>query len=275
MNLSNIASHIRYSVLRECPATGWKLNARTIPDNEFVLITSGKGFAAIGGKEYTLKPGMLLYFYPGLVHSMESCTDNPMSFYGLHFSIASIEYMNNKWKVEEDISTLTLPAIMEMKNYPILSDLMKKLHYYFIKNENDSRLMCSGLFSQLLYCIFQDFKQNGFNYSSRKKIEAAMGYIAENLGRKISANGIAAKLDMSSDYLSVLFKNYTGYTLTRYINQCRIDSAKLLLIEENGRIKDVAARTGFCDEFYFSRVFKRLEGISPAQFCEKARNTGA
>jgi len=39
-----------------------------------------------------------------------------------------------------------------------------------------------------------------------------------------------------------------------------------MLTEENVKMKEIAAKLGFCDEFYFSRVFRRIEGISPVQF---------
>ncbi|GJM68934.1 hypothetical protein HMSSN036_11500 [Paenibacillus macerans] len=48
-----------------------------------------------------------------------------------------------------------------------------------------------------------------------------------------------------------------------------MDKAKDLLAEGNKKVKEVARELGFADEFYFSRIFKRTEGISPSEYCGK------
>lgn len=264
--MSNMVFYIRYSVYRECPKDEWKINSRTINDNEFVLITVGNGTVTIEGKQYEAKPGIMFYFYPGLVHSLQSNKENPLSFAAIHFSLASISYDTNMWRIEKEITQLPLPPVMSLKNHLFFSDIMKKLNEHWNRKDTDSELICNGLFSQLLYYIYRDFKHNSSGYASRKRIEEAASFIQNNLDKKISVKEIASRMNISADYFSSIFKSYTGYTVIQYINKCRIDKAKKLLTEENAKMKEIAAKVGFCDEFYFSRVFKKMEGISPAQF---------
>jgi YesN/AraC family two-component response regulator len=49
----------------------------------------------------------------------------------------------------------------------------------------------------------------------------------------------------------------------------KIDKAKELIIEGNKKVKEVAYELGYANEFYFSRTFKRIEGISPSEFYTK------
>jgi AraC-type DNA-binding domain-containing proteins len=49
----------------------------------------------------------------------------------------------------------------------------------------------------------------------------------------------------------------------------KIDKAKELLIEGNKKVKEVAYELGYTNEFYFSRIFKRIEGLSPSEFYSK------
>lgn len=266
MSPFNIAVYIRYSIFRKCPETGWKIDMRTISDHEFVLITRGRGIVIIEGKQYTAKPGMLFYFYPGLLHSLESSSENPMSFFAHHFSFTSIEYANNQWKTANKEAALPLAYAMEIGNNFRLEELMKQLNEHWNKKEQGSELICNGLFMQLLHMVFQDSGTGFFNYASKKKLDEAISYIGKNLESKLSVSLIAKTVGLSPDYLTSLFKSYTGYTLTAYIGRCRIDAAKTMLMEENMKVKEVAARLGFCDEFHFSKVFKRLEGVSPIKF---------
>lgn len=109
------------------------------------------------------------------------------------------------------------------------------------------------------------------NYSSRRKIETLLAYINKNLHEKLTIQALAKMIDQSPDYLAAQFKSITGFTIIQYINKCRIDQAKIMLLNDGMRIKDVAVKVGFCDEFYFSKTFKKYEGISPVHFIKNMR----
>jgi AraC family transcriptional regulator, transcriptional activator for feuABC-ybbA operon len=51
-----------------------------------------------------------------------------------------------------------------------------------------------------------------------------------------------------------------------FFNKIKVDKAKEIIIEGDKKIKEVAQILGFTDEFYFSRIFKKIEGISPTEF---------
>jgi YesN/AraC family two-component response regulator len=63
-----------------------------------------------------------------------------------------------------------------------------------------------------------------------------------------------------------LFRKYTGLSFTNYLTRSRIEKAKLYLANGSTLIKDAAALTGYSDQFYFSKVFKSLTGLSPSDF---------
>ena len=104
------------------------------------------------------------------------------------------------------------------------------------------------------------------NYSVRSKSETLLSYINQNLDKKITVEELANLVNLSPDYLAVQFKSIIGFTIIQYINRCRIDQAKVLMVNEDMLIKEVAAKVGFGDEFYFSKTFKKYEGMSPREF---------
>ena len=91
----------------------------------------------------------------------------------------------------------------------------------------------------------------------------------KNIASKLTLTELSARAQLSPAYLSKIFKDNTGYSLIIFFNKMKIDKAKELIIEGNKKIKDVAYEVGFSDEFYFSRIFKKIEGISPAEFYRK------
>ena len=71
--------------------------------------------------------------------------------------------------------------------------------------------------------------------------------------------------------LTVL-KEETGFSVIEYINNCRIGRACTMLNNTNVQIKDVALSVGFSDQLYFSKVFRKLKGITPTEYRKKYAN---
>lgn len=272
MNSYNLVPYIRYCVHRKCPPNEWKINIRTIPDNEFVLISGGQGVATIEGRTCEVRAGTLLYFYPGMIHSLESNPEDPLVFFAIHFSYAQISYSNNIWGICKGPAKLPVKHVTEPSAYIKLSLILKNVINYWSEKSPGYELVCNGLFQQFLFELFKSITSCGINYGSSIKVKRAMEYINRNLDKKLTVSGIAAWVKLTPDYLSAAFKIFTGYPVIRYINKCRIDSAKTDLYGGKRRIKDIALKLGFNDEFHFSKVFKKYEGMSPREFCRRSVN---
>lgn len=268
MNPYNVIPHVHYSLFRKCLETGWKIATRTLADHELVLITGGAGTITIEHNAYPLKQGTLLYLYPGVEHSLSSCNDNPMSFYGIHFGYLNAKFSNNQWISEEGNAALPIKIKSEVFAYQKMEGLFKKANKYWNEKSLGFEMICRGSLLEILYNLMHTSEAN---YSSRLKIEALLAHINKNLHKKITVDDLAEMVNLSPDYLAAQFKNMTGFTIIQYINQCRIDHAKILLLNGELRIKDIASEVGFSDEFYFSKTFKKHEGISPANFIKNMR----
>lgn len=73
---------------------------------------------------------------------------------------------------------------------------------------------------------------------------------------------------MSPNYLSQLFKKYNDVGFTDYINQMKIAKAKELMTESTLKVYEIADQLGFESSFYFSKVFKKVEGCSPRDYIQ-------
>ncbi len=99
-------------------------------------------------------------------------------------------------------------------------------------------------------------------------IDRALAYIHEHIDRRLSLSEIAAHIRLNPSYLSRTFGQRVGTPLIQYINERKMDKAALLLRSGNHKVKDVAEALGFDDPYYFTRLFNKTYGISPAEYMQ-------
>ena len=97
-------------------------------------------------------------------------------------------------------------------------------------------------------------------------IQRAAEYIRDNFRNKITIDDIARAVYLSPCYVSRIFKQGLGCTLMEYLTQVRVEEAKTMLKNPKYNVMQVAEESGFEDPAYFTRVFKKLEGITPSKF---------
>ena len=94
----------------------------------------------------------------------------------------------------------------------------------------------------------------------------AIRFLEANCTRPVSLGEVAARLHLSPNYLSTIFHRECGKTLREYTIALRVERARKMLAETSEPIKAIAELAGFSDEYYFSRVFKRVVGMPPGAF---------
>ncbi len=134
--------------------------------------------------------------------------------------------------------------------------------------------MMSIQVSQILYELFRAaaMNQQAAGESSEQAttgrrsqiMHRARQLIDERLNQPISLDALAEAIGISTYYLSRVFSQESGFTLSSYIMQQRMNKAQKLLAEGDRSIKEIAFATGFRDGHYFSRVFRGHFNVSPS-----------
>lgn len=103
-----------------------------------------------------------------------------------------------------------------------------------------------------------------------ERVLPALNYIQKNFDKKISVGELAKMISLSPPQFFNVFRDATGMSPGKYLQLQRMRKAQeLLLMQTDFRICDVATRTGFGDQFHFSRLFKKNFGVSPELFREQ------
>lgn len=109
-------------------------------------------------------------------------------------------------------------------------------------------------------------KNKNSNKIKMKLFESVKQFIRENIETELELDKVASNFGLSVYYFSRTFKEVTGVNFSEYVNKCRIDVAKELLSTGEMNVKEVCYKVGYNDPNYFSKVFKKYEGVSPANF---------
>ncbi|GCE16019.1 helix-turn-helix domain-containing protein [Tengunoibacter tsumagoiensis] len=106
---------------------------------------------------------------------------------------------------------------------------------------------------------------------AQEPVQPALRYIEAHLGEELLNNELARLCHMQVDYFARRFRECVGMTPGHYIQEQRVKVASQKLLFTNHSIEQIAAEVGFGNRFYFSRIFARHTGVSPAAYRKSSR----
>ncbi len=137
-------------------------------------------------------------------------------------------------------------------------------------NTPEWRLNISANAAKLLMILENiSYEQTCGGYTGKKggvytTVEKIIAYVTEHFRESFTSADIERDLFINFDYANRIFKKNTGYSIMKYRNRLRINTAKALMVDNT--ISRVASEVGFSSIYYFSRCFKAFEGISPEEY---------
>lgn len=271
MNTNNLYFDIEYCNHKES-YEDWKSKnkiTRKIKHHELFLVAGGKGYITVENKKYAVKRGMLFYFKPDMLHSIESDLSDALQFLSVHFSFVHVDLYDNKWSLTTETKPLKFNSMQQLKDYYSIFNTFRKLVETWNVKLPSYEFLSRIILQQLIFEIHDNLKRHTTNYATTIKLEKIIKYMHENISSTVTLTELAHLVSLSPTYLSRSFKDNTGYSVIEFFNKIKIDKAKEILIEGDKKIKEVSEELGFKDEFYFSRLFKKIEGISPKEFYNK------
>ncbi|RAM49751.1 MAG: AraC family transcriptional regulator [Hapalosiphonaceae cyanobacterium JJU2] len=182
--------------------------------------------------------------------------------------VANIAYESVDSEVVEILPHFSKPDPLI---YQITLALKKALEY----NSQVSGLYADSMATALSAHLLQQYsapKHSLQNYRGglpRHKLQRVTEYIIDNLAEDLLLGAMAQEVGMSRYHFARLFKQSTGLSPYQYVIHCRIERAKMLLLQNKLKIAEVASIVGFADQSQFTRHFKRILGVTPKEIRKK------
>ena len=129
-----------------------------------------------------------------------------------------------------------------------------------------TRSMLLQLITAQLFLRCGNAYYDGPKTTSSNYVNEAREFIQQNLDKELMIADISAKININPSYLETLFKKQTGLTIVEYINKQRVLKALTYLNSTDQSITDIGYLIGYNNRQHFTRVFKKIMGVSPGQY---------
>lgn len=130
--------------------------------------------------------------------------------------------------------------------------------------------MLQLLIQELLILIFRKLPMaNTYDGQNAKIIYNIQQKLESDPSQACTLESLAKEFNISTSSLSHLFKEITGLSVMRYLQSCRMASAKSYLANSSLSVGEIVEKCGFSDNSNFCRLFKKVNGLSPMEFRKK------
>lgn len=164
------------------------------------------------------------------------------------------------------------PTEFFLKNNPQLSQVSNRMLQTFTSDDPFKDFQAEVILRELVLCLLRLQKLSGafksyHSHSNKSPFLAVMNYISEHLTADIKIEELCRVACMSKSSLYRMFSEEYGISPAQLIIEERLRYAKQFLQDASSMsIKEAAYASGFNDPNYFSRIFKKMEGMSPSEY---------
>lgn len=234
------------------------------PDYQLLYIASGRAWFTIHKKKTEVTAGNFVLYRPHMPQKYIYYLSDTPEVYWIHFTGYDAERL-----VKEAGFSAPLPDNIILDTG--LSSHFQELFLQIIKELQLKRScfeeMLVPLFHQLLLLIRrQCTEDSGKSHRMQKEMEQAIHYFNENFTQDIEIEEYAKNQHMSTCWFIRSFRRCTGMPPLQYLTSLRISKAKELLESTGYTVSEIGSIVGYDNPLYFSRIFKRQTGLSPARY---------
>ncbi|ACT01662.1 AraC family transcriptional regulator [Paenibacillus sp. JDR-2] len=254
---------------------------RRIYDFELLYVLDGRITAHLGGTDYSLSTGEMLFISAGVPHNLNIDSGQAL-FLGIHFDFfdefdividQDIIVKDDTVVVEDFCSEALLSGCRPFSDNPVWTpsaELVKEMETVikeFTLTKPGFEAVCKGLMISILINLQRSRTEAGPHLTTRReRMTPVVEWIEQHYMEDCSNETLAKLLNIHEDYLGKQFKSVYGMSLNKYVQSIRHREAKRLLRESDATVEQVSREVGYEDMHYFSRIFNKWEGLSPREY---------
>ena len=225
------------------------------------IVLSGEGTLSYEEQTYQLDQGDCVFIDCRKAYS-HSTSDNLWSLQWCHFYAPFLPAVYEKYKERGG------RPVFHPKNLAKFRELFSEVYLLASSSDYIRDMRLNEKLSMLLTMLMEESWHPEDSMVSKKRMELTKlkEYLDEHYTEKISLDELAIHFFINKYYLTKIFKETYGTTINSYIIAKRITRAKQMLRFTDMTLEEIAIAVGMNGGNYFSRMFKKIEGISPREY---------
>lgn len=246
---------------------GWRITCaqtRRWDDLDLWVLVSGKAVVRTSRTEHTLEPGACLLMRGGDDYDLH-VIEHPLDHYYAHFTYVGSDAL------PIDHRTLTLPPVFRRLggSLRLVTDMFDRMKEAFSsRRPGHAHASNRWLEAILMEVASRDMpeRQSPRSIPYRREMDEIREAVLTNPGGDHHVDTFASRLGLDPSYFCRLFRSHFGMPPRQFITQVRIDAACYMLRDTVMSVGQIASELGYHDVHFFSRHFKKQQGVSPTEY---------
>ena len=238
-----------------------------VPQAVLIYCFGGRGTLQLGNATFPVVQGHVAIIPPDMPHIYRSEEADPWSIFWIHFDGLQTTLALQSLGVNVRSPRLYVPDVPMMRQ--AFEEVYACLNYHY------SGAGLLAMTSELMRLLSKIKLHHSHPRRDRQAVEdrilATIDFMEQHLDMPVSLENLAARAGQSIPYYCKLFKNRTSQSPMAYFIQLKIRKACALLDQTDLSVKEIAEKLGYEDPYYFSRLFKKVQGCPPSAYRETVK----
>ncbi|GKU77992.1 helix-turn-helix domain-containing protein [Paenibacillus sp. L3-i20] len=233
--------------------------------HHLLFLISGTALLNIGENRLEMRRDSV-YYCPANTTLQILINDSESVVLQLEFDVLT-ELENGSFEFVDRIVELaekTRPSTMDQ-----IQQLAKRIQREWSSPISEDRLLAQAALYQLLHLVLTSSLNTTADLL--EQLDRTRKYLHSHYRDSVTIADLAAQMDVSVKYYMELFRRHYGISAKQYLTEIRMESARRLLARGGANLYSIAREAGYRDEFYFSRRFKQVNGVSPTVFMQRRK----
>ena len=238
----------------------WRPRGRL--DFQLLYIASGKAHFHFDGKEQIVAAGHMVLYRPKEPQKYEYYGEDQTEVYWVHFTGGNVTNILRSYGLTDDKRVFYCGSGLDYQN--LFRTMINELQ---MCKENYAEML--EMYLRQIFIMLQRYFINAAKTDNARvveEIDKATIYFNEHYSEDISIDEYAQNNHVSVSWFIRNFKHCTGSTPMQYILSKRIYNAEILLQDSTYNITEISEIVGYENPLYFSRIFKKVKGLSPSEY---------
>lgn len=238
----------------------WRPRGRL--DYQLLYIAAGKAHFHFDDKEQVVTAGHMVLYRPKEPQKYEYYGEDQTEVYWVHFTGGNVKNILRSYGLTDDKRVFYCGSGLDYQN--LFRTMINELQMCKVNYAEMLEMYLRQIFIMLQRYFLNSLKTD--NAHVVEEINKATLYFNEHYSEDISIDDYAQNNHVSVSWFIRNFKQCTGSTPMQYILSKRIYNAEILLHDSTYNVTEIAEIVGYDNPLYFSRIFKKVKGISPSEY---------